>query len=193
MLLSMMIKTIPLFAALALCSPAQIMAQDIPPPGFRMGSAIPEYGPIAPVDSDIPIPPDSSFAIAFDVAEAKAGQANRTLTSAARFINMHVDAGVPMANIKLAIVVHGSAVFDMASDEAYARKFSVGDAPVTVNPNKELIKALQQKGVEIIICGQSAAAHQVTKGEFLPGVKMALSAMTAHALLQQHGYTLNPF
>jgi len=27
----------------------------------------------------------------------------------------------------------------------------------------------------------------------LPGVTMALSAMTAHALLQQDGYTLNPF
>jgi len=27
----------------------------------------------------------------------------------------------------------------------------------------------------------------------LPGVEMALSAMTAHAILQQEGYTLNPF
>jgi hypothetical protein len=27
----------------------------------------------------------------------------------------------------------------------------------------------------------------------LPGVEMALSAMTAHALLLQQGYTLNPF
>jgi len=26
-----------------------------------------------------------------------------------------------------------------------------------------------------------------------PGVEMTLSAMTAHALLQQDGYTMNPF
>jgi len=29
--------------------------------------------------------------------------------------------------------------------------------------------------------------------DLLPNVEMALSAMTAHALLQQDGYTLNPF
>jgi hypothetical protein len=29
--------------------------------------------------------------------------------------------------------------------------------------------------------------------DLLPGVEMALSAMTAHALLQQQGYTFNPF
>lgn len=49
------------------------------------------------------------------------------------------------------------------------------------------------RGVRIIVCGQSAAHYEVATGELLPGVEMALSAMTAHALLQQEGYTLNPF
>jgi intracellular sulfur oxidation DsrE/DsrF family protein len=47
--------------------------------------------------------------------------------------------------------------------------------------------------VRIIVCGQKAAYYNVTSDDLLPGVKMALPAMTAHALLQQQGYTLNPF
>ena len=56
-----------------------------------------------------------------------------------------------------------------------------------------LIAALTDHGVRIIVCGQSAAYYDVATDDLLPGVEMALSAMTAHALLQQQGYTLNPF
>jgi intracellular sulfur oxidation DsrE/DsrF family protein len=47
--------------------------------------------------------------------------------------------------------------------------------------------------VRIFVCGQSAAYYDVTTNDLLPGVEMALSAMTVHALLQQQGYSLNPF
>ena len=47
--------------------------------------------------------------------------------------------------------------------------------------------------VSTIVCGQSAACYGVKTDDLLPGVEMAVSAMTAHALLQQQGYTLNPF
>jgi intracellular sulfur oxidation DsrE/DsrF family protein len=47
--------------------------------------------------------------------------------------------------------------------------------------------------VQLLVCGQSAAYCDVKSDDLLPGVEMALSAMTAHALLQQQGYTLNPF
>jgi len=36
-------------------------------------------------------------------------------------------------------------------------------------------------------------AFDVGKDDLLPGVERVLSAMTLHALLQQQGYTLNPF
>ena len=39
----------------------------------------------------------------------------------------------------------------------------------------------------------SAAAQDVTNADLQPGVKMALSAITAHAELQRQGYSLNPF
>ena len=49
------------------------------------------------------------------------------------------------------------------------------------------------QGVRVIVCGQSAAYYDVENDALLPGVEMALSAMTAHAVLQQQGYALNPF
>ena len=99
--------------ALAISAPA--VAQTGLPDAFHFGTAIPGYGPVATIaDPDMTIPEGTEFKIAFDVAKgADAGKLNRTLESAARFINMHVEAGVPVENIKLAVVVHGSAVFDM--------------------------------------------------------------------------------
>ena len=47
--------------------------------------------------------------------------------------------------------------------------------------------------VRVILCGQSAAAYDVKNDELVNGVEVELSAMTAHALLQQKGYTMNPF
>ena len=177
---------------LSLALPAT--AQRALPEAFHAGRVIPEVGPIATIsDPDMVIPEDTVFQIAFDVAKgAEAGKHNRTLESAARFINMHGEAGVSVDNVKLAVVVHGSAVFDMSRDATYGAKHVASGDEIS-NPNSALIDALRAKGVRVIVCGQSAAAYDVQKADLYPGVEMALSAMTAHALLQQQGYTLNPF
>ncbi len=146
---------------------------------FSKGPVFEDFGPVADVEVTMPIPRGTSFKISFDLFEpAPAGKANSTLVSAARFINMHARAGVPIDDIQIAVVVHGQASREMADA-------SSGSA--------ELIAALTGKGVRIILCGQSASYYGVAVGDLLPGVEMALSAMTAHALLQQQGYTLNPF
>lgn len=62
-----------------------------------------------------------------------------------------------------------------------------------VNANRALVKALVDHGVKFYICGQSAAYFDLTNASLLPGVDMALSAMTAHAILAQQGYSENPF
>lgn len=124
------------------------------------------------------IPEDAEFRHSFDVSRrADDGALNRTLESAARFINMHARAGVNTDRIELVVVVHGSAVHDVSVESASA----------------DLVAALVGNGVRIVVCGQSAAYYGVETGDLLPGVEMAISAMTVHALLQQQGYTLNPF
>jgi len=155
---------------------------------FTMGPVFEEFGPSAEVDANYAIPADATFKVSLDTStQADAGALNRTLVSAARFINMHARAGVPVENISMAIVVHGGAAKDVTNAAYYSQ--AVGGE----NVNAALIEALTGKGVQIIVCGQSAAFNDVENDDLLPGVQMALSAMTAHALLQQQGYTLNPF
>ncbi|MEL6688607.1 MAG: DsrE family protein [Pseudomonadota bacterium] len=174
-----------IFLALALSlSAAQSFAG---PDDFSTGPVIEGYGPAALVESAEKVPADMRFKIAFDAAD-DSDDLNRTLVSAARFLNMHSKAGIDPSRIDLAVVVHGGAVMDILSEDAHkARKSG------SINPNAPLVSALREQSVRIILCGQTAAYRDVTAGDLLPGVEIAISAMTAHAQLQQSGYTLNPF
>lgn len=145
---------------------------------FTTGPVFTEFGNVADVDGAV-IPPDATFAVSFDTSEKAAdGAVNRTLNSAARFINMHARAGVAPENIQIAVVVHGKAVSDVTK---------------SAGANLDAIAALLDHNVRIMVCGQSAAYRGVAINDLAPGVEMHLSAMTAHALLQQEGYTVNPF
>jgi len=176
---------IPAFV-LSACITLEANAQNS---AFHPGEVFPEFGKVATIDTDMVIPKRVKFKVLFDAdTGAPAGKLNRTLTSAARFMNMHEEAGVSEKNMKIAAVFHGSASYDLVKDASYKDKYEG-----TSNTNTALIKALTDKGVRVILCGQSAAFHGIKNDDLLPGVEMALSAMTAHALLQQEGYTLNPF
>ena len=67
--------------------------------------------------------------------------------------------------------------------------------------NKFVVDSLREKGAvfveELDECPTDRpvifSAHGVAKADLIPGVELALSAMTAHAQLQQAGYTVNPF
>lgn len=166
-----------LIVGLALMA-SPLAAQDMS--AFATGPVFADFGPHAPVEGIGTAAAETEFAIAFDVSDAaEAGKRNRGFESAARFINMHVAHGVAEENIRLAVVVHGKAVNDLLAR---------GD-----NASAAMVEALLDHGVRFIVCGQSAVAYGVTQDRLVPGVEMALSAMTAHALLQQAGYTVNPF
>jgi len=155
---------------------------------FHPGTAIPKFGRIAEVEIEFPIAEGTEFHVVFDLADGtEPGEVNRGLESLARFINMHVEAGIPEDDIHLAVVVHGSATHDLTTDDHYE---PLKDA---TNANAALVEALLAHGVRLYVCGQSAAYNDVSNEDLLPGVVMALSAMTAHGQLQQEGYTLNPF
>ncbi|MCP4866809.1 MAG: DsrE family protein [Alteromonas sp.] len=154
---------------------------------FNTGPVFQDYGKKVQVEG-VEFNANTEFIVAFDVAKgAEPGKVNRQFDSLARFINMHVASGVPAENIELTLVVHGSATLDLLADPAYQQKQG------GKNTNIALLNALMANQVRVIVCGQSAAAHGYANEAFLPGVEVALSAMSAHALLQQQGYTLNPF
>ncbi len=166
--------------ALAALIASPSAAQQANREAFSTGLVFEEFGPHAPVETAEPIPSFSRFEIAFDVATAaEEGTRNRGFESAARFMNMHVAAGVPEDRIKLVVVVHGTAAGDLVTGNG--------------NGSEAMIRAMMERGVRFIICGQSMAARGVNPDELIEGVETQLSAMTAHALLQQQGYTVNPF
>ena len=155
---------------------------------FHAGTVIPEFGHVASIDSEMPIPDSAVFRIRYDVREqAEAGAVSRRFETPARFLNMHGENGVPLENMELAIVVHGGAVKDLTLPKRYK------ELTGAENANAPLIAALVDKGVKIYVCGQSAAYYDVANEDLMPGVTMALSAMTAHALLDAEDYVLNPF
>lgn len=141
------------------------------------------------VEQTNPVPKDKVLKVVYDTYKgAESGKVNSTFLSAARFINMHVDAGHPQENIKVAIVVHGTTSIDVTQDDFYAKHHNGAK-----NANAKVIAALQKEGVEFYICGQSAAFRGVTKENILPGINFALSAMSAHAMLQSEGYAIIPW
>ncbi len=151
---------------------------------FSKGPLIKEYGPVTQVEGASALSADTQFKVAFDITRrSEKGAINRQFESAARFLNMHAAAGVKPGNISLAVVVHGPAVHDLTHAEFYD-----GD-----NANADLVKTLQNHGVTFYVCGQSAAFQDISAADLLPDVQLSVSAMTSHALLQQQGYTLNPF
>ena len=168
-------------AALAFVVAAAPLAAQTPDmSAFAPGPVFADFGPHAPVEGVEDFPADSEFRIAFDVStQADEGTRNRGFESAARFINMHAAHRVDPANIDIAVVVHGKAVFDLTTRDG--------------NGSAVMVREMLDHGVRFIVCGQSAAAYGVTQADLIGGVELHLSAMTAHAQLQQRGYTLNPF
>ncbi len=166
--------------AIACCSQAQLK-------DFKAGPAIMDFGKNATVETAT-VSKKTQLKVAFDVGQAAdIGQVNRKFDSLARFINMHVAAGVEKYNIQLALVVHGKASFDLLDHLTYQK------AHQQDNANKPLIEALLANNVRVILCGQTAAAYEISLPQLIKGSEIELSAMTAHALLQQDGFTLNPF
>ena len=170
-------------ALVAAASPA---AAD--PSKFSHGPAIPGFGAVAKVpDADLQIPANLDHKIAYDIGTGSPGAKSKNLEAVARLINMLSASGVPMSRIHPAIVVHNAGMWDVVGEARYTKEFGVA------NPNAELVKQLLAKGVPIYVCGQSAAWSDVAKADLIPGVKLALSAMNAHAILHSQGYSVNPF
>ena len=135
---------------------------------FKPGPVIKGYGKIAEVNSSLVIPADMKFKVAFDLGNAsKPGELNRSIDTLARFINMHVAEGV----------------------KRFYKQLNAGQK----NVNKDLIAQLINHRVRFYVCGQTAAYYGINPQDLLPGVTMALSALTAHAVLAHEGYSVNPF
>ena len=146
------------------------------------------FGTHTPVEHNVATPKGMVLRHVYDVTKAAPGKLNPGFETAARFINSHVANGVAERDVAVAVVVHGPAIAELTKHEVYAAR-----NPGTTNASEAMVKEMLAKGVRFLVCGQAANAMGVKKADLLPGVELAISASSAHAILQAQGYTLNPF
>ena len=154
------------------------------------GPVIPGFGPFWEVpEATFPTDTTTTFRVVFDVMNSPEdhSRVNPWMETAARFLNMHANAGVPPRNMHVALVVHNKASKDLLDDANYQERFGV------TNPNSALLQSLLQAGARVIFCGQSSHARNVPIGQTVEGVQLSLSAMTALIQLQDSGYRLIKF
>jgi intracellular sulfur oxidation DsrE/DsrF family protein len=89
-------------------------------------------------------------------------------------------------------VFHGDAAYLVLNDEAFDanRHIQTGHPVRTGNPYKKMIAGLMEQGVQIELCGATAAANHWVNKDLLPGVKVNTNAMVRVIQLEEKGFTL---
>lgn len=141
-------------------------------------------GTPAITDPDFAAPKDLVYKMAWHVTEAPEQPSGIAagFRSPANFFRLMDANGVPRGNVKLAIVVHGTATPSLMNNAAYRARTGADNGSIA------LLTALHEAGVQIIVCGQALINRNVPRGQLLPFVKVATTAGTAHAILAAQGY-----
>ncbi len=143
-------------------------------------------GTPAVTDPSFRAPADLTYKLAWHVTEAPAeasGLADgfRRPPNVLRQLESN---GVPRRNIKLAVIVHGTATPSLLNNAAYKARTGADNGSIA------LLTALHEAGVQIIVCGQALINRNVPRDQLLPFVQVATTATSAHVILAAQGYTV---
>jgi len=150
-----------------------------------------KWSGVIPVANPTEIPDRTvGYKLLFEVdvtnPDSTAKEINYSLDEVARILNLHVASRIAPKKIHAVILVHGPAVEDLTTNEAYRKRHSID------NPNLKLIEDLDKLGTKFIACGQAMAFFDVTKEELLPLVKISLTAQTVLSGYQMKGFVWYP-
>lgn len=173
-------------ALLLLCCAAVAVAFRPSGPDPRLAfPRIHGAGGVLPVDPSAEVPSVTAVhKVLVDVdndASSRRG-INARLNTAAKILNLYAMAGVPANKVHMVILFYGEGVNLALSDEAYREKYHRS------NPNTALLTQLRHADVKMVACGQALGHQSFTLADVHPGVKLALSALTAREELQAAGY-----
>jgi intracellular sulfur oxidation DsrE/DsrF family protein len=180
-----------LLTTCAVLFPASAQAQRAPNvPGMQpSGPVINSTGFSIKVENPtFAIPAGHVFKAVWEINQGDTVSVNQQLTTIARFLNVHARHDIPTARVQTAAVVHGAGWIALLSDSAYAARYG-GKS----NPSKALVQELLANGTQLVLCGQTAGARGIKQEELLPGVQLAISAMTALNVFQTQGFQFNPW
>lgn len=158
--------------------PAAALAQ-------RTGDVIRQQGtsPLAP-DVTFPASRELTYRVAFavNVGPQTPDSVVPGFRAPANFLYVGDANGVPRANVNLAVVVWGTATHSLMKNEPYRALKGTDNASIA------LLEALNEAGVQIIVCGEALINRKVPRGDLLPFVKVAPTATMALATLQAQGF-----
>lgn len=135
-------------------------------------------------DPSFPAPKDLIYKMAWHVTvapESPDGIAPGFRNPASFFRLMDVN-GVARTNVKLAVIVHGTATPSLLNNAAYKARTGSDNGSIA------LLTALHEAGVQVIVCGQALINRNVPRDQLLPFVKVATTATSAHGILHAQGY-----
>ncbi len=180
-----------LLTASALLLPVAASAQRAPNvPGMQpSGPVINSTGFSIKVENPtFAIPAGHVFKAVWEINQGDTASVNQQLTTIARFLNVHARHDIPASRVQTAAVVHGGGWIALMNDSAYAARYGG-----KTNPSKALVQELLASGTQLVLCGQTAGARGIKQEELLPGVQIAISAMTALNVFQTQGFQFNPW
>jgi len=88
------------------------------------------------------------------------------------------------ARAQIIAVFHTNAGHATLHDEAYNADRNIA----TGNPYKQMIADLMKRGVEVELCGATAAAHKWGNADLIPGIKVNTDAVARMSQLAQEGF-----
>jgi intracellular sulfur oxidation DsrE/DsrF family protein len=144
---------------------------------------------VIPVADQTEVPdPNMEYKLLFELIVQNADSVKEDidwgLAEAGRVINLHLASGIPQKKIIPVVVIHGSALSVVANNEYYKEKRKID------NPNIKLFNEMRSIGTKFIICGQAMTFFEMKKENFLPDVKVALTAQTILSAYQSKNYVL---
>jgi intracellular sulfur oxidation DsrE/DsrF family protein len=87
---------------------------------------------------------------------------------------------------RIVLIFHGDAAYIVLNDATYNEVRHVK----TGNPYAKALAAWMQRGVQVELCGATAAANRWTNDSLAEGIKVNTDAMSRVTQLEQQGYTL---
>lgn len=172
-------RIIPLALAAVLFFPAVASTQ-------ATGADVIKQQGSGPIASGItfPMPSDLHYRIAWGVrvGPTKPDSVVPGFREAASFLYVSDANNVPRTNVHLAVVVWGTATHSLLKNEAYKA------AKGTDNASIPLLQALNDAGVQVIVCGVALINRKLSPSDLLPFVKVAPTATHALATLHAQGY-----
>lgn len=131
------------------------------------------------------------YKLIFDFAvgnadDLKNGNINPGIQELIRIINLHKASGIPEDRMDIVVVIHGPGTMSFLGNDDYKKRFGIS------NPNLDLINQLKQKGIKLVVCGQTLALREIELDKMVTGMRKAYAARTTLSTYQLKGYVLFP-